>query len=193
MDKKYIEFIADLKKNIVQSRYVAARLVNREQLLLYFKTGKMLSEKIEAENWGTRVIEQVSEDLQKQLPGLRGFSYRNLMNMKLFYAEYQMIIILQSVTAELRLGEINPIGQSATAELTQENSEQIRPLSTTQLAAFWGITFTHHLLLINKCKSYEERMFYMLRAADEFWSVSLLQHHLEADLYVHQGKMHGCL
>lgn len=190
MDKKYIEFIADLKKNIVQSRYIAARLVNREQLLLYFKTGKMLSEKIATENWGTKVIEQISEDLQKQLPGLRGFSYRNLMNMKLFYAEYQPVIFLQSLTAELGLGEISQIGQSsATTELIHENSEQIKPLSTTQLEAFWGITFTHHLLLINKCKSYEERMFYMLRAAGEFWSVSLLQHHLEADLYVHQGRL----
>jgi hypothetical protein len=46
MDKGYVEFISDLKKNIVQSRYIAARLANKEQLMLYFKTGRMLSEKI---------------------------------------------------------------------------------------------------------------------------------------------------
>gem|GEM_PF-3154250 len=28
------------------------RLANKERLLLYFKTGKMLSEKIESEKWG---------------------------------------------------------------------------------------------------------------------------------------------
>lgn len=172
MDKKYIEFITDLKQNIVQSRYIAARLVNREQLLLYYRTGKMLFEKIAAENWGTKVIEQISEDLQKQLPGLRGFSYRNLMNMKLFFIEYQRVKFLQSPTAELQKDD--QIGQSPTAELP---------------GAFWGITFTHHLLLINKCKSYEERVFYMLQAASGFWSVSLLEHHIEANLYVHQGKL----
>jgi hypothetical protein len=36
MDKGYVEFVAELKKSIVQSRYVAARLANREQLLKEF-------------------------------------------------------------------------------------------------------------------------------------------------------------
>jgi hypothetical protein len=34
-------------------------LANREQLLLYFKTGKMLSEKITVQKWGAKVIEQI--------------------------------------------------------------------------------------------------------------------------------------
>jgi hypothetical protein len=41
MDKGYVEFISDLKKNIVRSRYVAARLANKEQVMLYFKTWGM--------------------------------------------------------------------------------------------------------------------------------------------------------
>jgi hypothetical protein len=60
MEKQYIEFIADLKRNIIQSRCIAARLANKEQLMLYFQTGKMLSEKISAENWGAKVITQDS-------------------------------------------------------------------------------------------------------------------------------------
>jgi DUF1016 N-terminal domain len=102
MDKGYVEFISDLKKNIVQSRYVAARLVNKEQLLLYFKTGRMLAEKIAAVEWGAKILEQIAGDLQKQLPGLRGFSARHLRSMKMFYDEYQSVIIWQSVTAEIR-------------------------------------------------------------------------------------------
>lgn len=82
MNKEYIRLIAELKQGIIQSRYVAARLANKEQLLLYFKTGKMLSEKIAAEKWGAKILVQISEDLQKQLPGLRGFSATNLKNMK---------------------------------------------------------------------------------------------------------------
>jgi hypothetical protein len=46
MDKEYLRLIGDLKQSIIQSRYAAARLANREQLMLYFKTGKVLSEKI---------------------------------------------------------------------------------------------------------------------------------------------------
>jgi hypothetical protein len=69
----YNHFIIEVKEQIVRSRYLAARLINREQLLLYLIIGKRLSEKVASEKWGTKVIEQIADDLQKELPGLRGF------------------------------------------------------------------------------------------------------------------------
>lgn len=149
----------------------------KEQLLLYFKTGKMLSEKIAAEKWGAKVVEQIAKDLQKQLPGLRGFSYRNLMNMRRFFTEYQSLTFLQSLTAEFgansRKIHTGSIGQSPTA----------------QFEFFFGISFTHHILLLNKCKHPVERFFYIEQASTQFWSVTLLEHHIDADLYTHQGKL----
>ena len=68
IDKDYVEFIQSIKKQIVQSRYAAARLANPEQLLLYFKTGKMISDKIKAKKWGTKVLDQITADPQKNLP-----------------------------------------------------------------------------------------------------------------------------
>ena len=87
-DKNYLEFISSLKQEIVNSRYQAARLANREQLLLYYKTGKMLSEKVKAQKWGGKVLEQVAMDLQSNLPGLKGFSFTNLKKMRQFYEAY---------------------------------------------------------------------------------------------------------
>ncbi len=57
IDKNYLEFIQSIKKQIVQSRYAAARLANREQLLLYFTTGKMISDKIKSQKWGSKVLD----------------------------------------------------------------------------------------------------------------------------------------
>ena len=65
IDKNYREFIQSIKKQIVQSRYAAARLANREQLLLYFRPGKIISDKIKAQKWGDKVLEQISADIQK--------------------------------------------------------------------------------------------------------------------------------
>ena len=65
IDKNYRKFIHSIKKQIVQSRYAAARLANREQLLLYFRSGKIISDKIKAQKWGAKVLEQISADLQK--------------------------------------------------------------------------------------------------------------------------------
>jgi predicted nuclease of restriction endonuclease-like (RecB) superfamily len=170
MNKEYIDFIAGLKQNIIQSRYIAAKLANKEALLLYFRTGKMLSEKIAAEKWGAKVLEQIAEDLQKQLPGLKGFSSENLRKMRRFAIEYDTFLIWSSVTTKLE----PIIGQSVTAQLPE---------------AWHNISFSHHMLLINKCKSNKERFFYMGQAATQFWSVRILEHHINANLYKHQGKI----
>ena len=66
--KNYMKFIQSIKKQIVQSRYAAARLANREQLLLYFKPGKMISDKIKAQKWGAKMLEQISADRKKNYP-----------------------------------------------------------------------------------------------------------------------------
>jgi len=84
-DKSYLELIRSLKQEIVNSRYQAARLANREQLMLYNKTGKMLSDKVKAQKWGTKVLEQIARDLQSNLPGLKGFSFTNLKKRRQFY------------------------------------------------------------------------------------------------------------
>jgi predicted nuclease of restriction endonuclease-like (RecB) superfamily len=57
------------------------------------------------------------------------------------------------------------------------------------IRSFVGITFTHHLLLLNKCKSYEERIFYMRLTADSFWSVETLEHHIKENFFGQVGKM----
>ena len=77
-DKSYLELIRSLKQEIVNSRYQAARLANREQLLLYYKTGKILFEKVKAQKWGTKLLEQIARDLEINLPGLKGFTFTTL-------------------------------------------------------------------------------------------------------------------
>ncbi len=179
-DKNYLEFIRSLKQEIINSRYQAARLANREQLLLYFKTGRMLSEKVKAQEWGTKVLEQIAVDLQSNLPGLKGFSFTNLKKMRQFYEAYSYFPFGPSLTAQmgnhdLEAGHkaINPIG----------------PLATTQLEAFYSISFTHHILLLNRCKEIEERFFYIENSATKFWSVSVMEHQIDADLFLKQGKL----
>ncbi|HVU58989.1 MAG TPA: PDDEXK nuclease domain-containing protein [Puia sp.] len=169
MNKQYIRLITDLKQSIVQSRYAAARLANKEQLLLYFRIGKILSEKIAAEKWGVKILEQIAQDLQKQLPGLRGFSYRNLMKMKQFSECYSSPPFLPLLMAELR----NP-----------RNNQEIQLPDH-----FLNISFTHHILILNKCKSIEERLFYISESSTRFWSVSILEHHIESNLFSTQGKL----
>lgn len=173
--KSYLQFIQELKKSISQSRYQAARLANKEQLVLYIRVGEMLNEKIKTEKWGNNVLEQVAADLQNQVPGLRGFSYRNLRNMRQFYLAYESSVIWQSLTAKL----IN----------IEDQATGIAPLVTAESDYFFGISFTHHISILNKCANIKERFFYIMRASVELWSVTVLEHNIDSRLFEKRGKL----
>ena len=42
-------------------------------------------------NWGKGFIEAISEQLRKELPGLRGFSTASLRKMRTFYEEWRLL------------------------------------------------------------------------------------------------------
>ena len=178
--KQYLQLITELKQNIINSRYQAARLANREQLMLYLKTGKMLSEKVRGRKWGTKVLEQIALDLQSNLPGLKGFSCTNLKKMRQFYEAYTDLEIRPSSTAQM---------ENVSLSANQKKVNLIGPLATTQLEAFYSISFTHHILLLNRCKEVEERFFYIEQSATQFWSVTIMEHQIDADLFKKQGKL----
>lgn len=175
----YNHFIIEVKNQIVHSRYLAARLVNREQLLLYFIIGKRLSEKVASEKWGTKVIEQIAVDLQKELPGLKGFSYRNLKNMRQFADEYLPSPIGQMITGQIQNSDnqTNIIGQMTSAQL-----ESISP------ELFFGVGFSHHTLLLSKCKVWKERLFYLKRSIENHWTHEMLEWQIKTKLFQKQGS-----
>ncbi|MDR2843046.1 MAG: PDDEXK nuclease domain-containing protein [Candidatus Symbiothrix sp.] len=81
----YSQAIKAIKSAILQSRYRAAALANREMLSLYYGIGKFISENSREGTWGTNTIEVISQQLQQELPGLRGFSASNMKRMRQFY------------------------------------------------------------------------------------------------------------
>jgi len=90
-----------IKTAILQSQYRAAKGVNCEQLSLYFSIGRYISEHSRVGYWGTGAIERISEQLQRELPGLRGFGARNLKNMRTFYGEWHSSLKSVATVAEL--------------------------------------------------------------------------------------------
>lgn len=167
-------FLTSLKRTILQSRYRAAQLANRELLTLYFRVGNMISERAKAEAWGSKVLAQVSAQLQQELPGLRGFSADSLKRMRRFYESWQGVV--EADENSLRLGEL-PKSSIGSTLLTQLRS------------AFPRLGFSHHMFILNKTDSLEARAFYIVRCAQEFWSVRTLEHHLNSHLFESLGQL----
>lgn len=80
-----IDFIKNLKQQILSSRYIVAKIANAESLKLYFSIGKAIEHQFKIQSWGAKVLDTISLNLQQELPGLRGFSGQNLSKMRVFY------------------------------------------------------------------------------------------------------------
>jgi len=62
----------------------AALSVTKELTLLYWRTGKILSDKTRKEVWGAKILKNLALDIKKEFPGISGFSIRNLNYMRQF-------------------------------------------------------------------------------------------------------------
>jgi DUF1016 N-terminal domain len=75
--------------------------VNRDLILLYWDIGKSIVERLEAAEWGESVIEQLSSDLRHAFPQTRGFSARNLRDMRRFFISYSDQSIWRQLAAKI--------------------------------------------------------------------------------------------
>lgn len=87
----YAKTLVDLKEHIAQTQIKAAMAANKELIKLYWYIGQTIVEKQEKCGWGTSVIERLARDLQKEFPGVSGFSRSNIFNMRAFYAAYEKV------------------------------------------------------------------------------------------------------
>lgn len=97
----YNAFLTDLKTRIRQAQLKAVITVNRELILLYWNIGRDILTNQEKLGWGSRVIDQLSQDLRKEFPDMKGFSVRNLKYMQSFAAAYPDPKFVQEVLAQL--------------------------------------------------------------------------------------------
>ncbi len=74
---------------MINRRFIRAALsITKELILLYWRVGKILSEKTREEGWGAKPLERLSKDLKNGFPDIQGFSLRNLQYMRKFAQGY---------------------------------------------------------------------------------------------------------
>ena len=187
--KDFSAAVKDIKLAILKARARAAQVSNVEVLKLYFYVGGYVSKKTRSAKWGDSAISALSEHLQVELPGLRGFSPTSIKSMRLFFEEWASVFeIRQLPTAEIGQGEIRqlPTAESTLIPIRHLSSNE---LSQEQIAAFISVGFTHHREIIRYCKNVDERWYYILACAKEHWSVTDLEQHLKARDYHHIGAL----
>lgn len=99
--QEYSRFLSEIKSRIPSAQYEAMKAVNKEMIALYWELGKRIYEQQNLLGWGRSVVENLSKDIQKEFPEVKGFGTSNLWDMARFYKEYQSDAILQPLVAEI--------------------------------------------------------------------------------------------
>ncbi|OGS01734.1 MAG: hypothetical protein A3I76_08780 [Elusimicrobia bacterium RIFCSPLOWO2_02_FULL_61_11] len=97
----YGTLLADIKQRIRAAQYAALKAANTESVSLYWDIGRMIISRQEGDTWGKAVVAQLSVDLQKEFPGVRGFSASNLWRMRVLYAIYSKNVKLAPLVREI--------------------------------------------------------------------------------------------
>ncbi|MGB3758106.1 MAG: PDDEXK nuclease domain-containing protein [Rivularia sp. (in: cyanobacteria)] len=97
----YGKLLIEIKQRITKAQYEALKVVNKELIALYWDIGKLIISRQQGETWGKSVVEQLSKDLQKEFPGISGFSARNIWRLRDFYLTYYKDEKLSPLVAEI--------------------------------------------------------------------------------------------
>ena len=193
MNQELITAVEAIKTAILQSQYQAAKETTRVQLILYYGIGRYLSSKKGKKTWGTSVLETISSQLRKELPGLRGFSATSLKKMRLFYENWNFLEDSNSSVMTDELPEkLN--SSDASDELTAIIPIADFKLSGINLADFpvedfFKVPFSHHITIFSKVKNLQERYYYIHRVVEENLQVDTLEILIKQDAYKHQKEI----
>ena len=169
---RYDNAVQIIKSAIERSRYRAARAGNAELLSLYYGIGKYVSENTRSGSWGSDAIGTISKQLQKELPGLRGFSETNIKYLRLFYENWK-----ESVNRQLPADETELDDSLLLTEIRQPSADEL------DWNEFLSISFSHHIEILTKTSSLEERRFYIHECAIHAWSKYTLREYIQSGLY----------
>lgn len=205
----YDSILSELSELLEQSRRMAARSVNALMTATYWEIGRRIVEieqkGDERAEYGKELLKKLSKDLTDRFG--RGFSERNLEQMRLFYSTWQ---ISQTVSAKFEKSQTassksekvqtasglsQDIRQTASAEssgeesatLSRKSQKIVQPPSAqsfdlAEIAKNFPLPWSHYVLLL-ACRDENEREFYEIEALRGGWSVRQLKRQKNSQFY----------
>lgn len=84
----YQPLVDDIKDLINKKQYQVLKLMNAETINLYWEIGDEIYRQQQEKGWGKSIVQVLSNELQKEFPGAKGYSAANLWRMRNFYLTY---------------------------------------------------------------------------------------------------------
>lgn len=179
----YADWLADLKHRIHNAQQRATLAVNQELIALYWQIGRDILARQAEQGWGAKVITRLSDDLRAAFPEMKGFSRTNLKYMKVFAEAWPEFGNGQRPAGQLEGGSI---GQAALVQLSGGAKGQQLSTSIGQ-APLDQLPWYHHIALLEKLKTREDRLWYAQKSIEHNWSRNILVMQIETRLIERSG------
>ena len=169
---------SEARNLILSARKAVVRNVDTIQVITNYEIGRRIIEHEQEGDkrarYGKQLIEALSKKLSKEFG--KGFSERNLRNMRKFYLMYHgpKDRIWQTVSAKLQ----DRKSRTLSAKLKKSQKRQAASGKLTMFILSWS----HYVFLIGLGDE-KERSFYEIEAAEQNWSLRELKRQFNSSLY----------
>lgn len=182
---------AQVMQIIEQHRSQAVQAVNHASLLTAWEVGAFVSDRIKNAQWGAKVVQQLAEYIHTQNPTLKGWSRRTIYKMVQFYETYTSVAfnglierlklnkqIVPTLSAQIEDAEFVPF------EAAQIGHNAIVSFEMAQIPSLLMKTgWTNHQIILNRCSTPEQYIFYILYAEYEHLQNKELERAIKTDAY----------
>ncbi|GBU06755.1 hypothetical protein AwDysgo_00860 [Bacteroidales bacterium] len=166
----------DIVRLIKSTQASAISLVNTELINLYWNVGSYISLQVAGANWGDKTVSELALYIQKKHPEVKGFNRRGLYRMKQFYETYSSMTFVSSAMTHTQVAN-NETSEIVPSAMTQLKTDDIRTSLLTK------ISWTHHLALISRTKTNEQREFYLQLCIKERYTVKELERQIDSSIF----------
>ena len=159
---QYREWLINLKLKVRHAQLKAAVSVNTALLEFYWDFGADIVNKQKDYGWGTGFLKQLSRDLMSDFPDMKGFSKRNLEQIRRWYLFYT--------------------GGSG----HHENSDSV--IAKQPATQLFQIPWWHNVIIVSRSKTVSEALFYVQKTIENGWSRAILEAQIETGLFERKGS-----
>lgn len=159
---EYKAWVVEVKSRLRALQLKAAVSVNSALLEFYWALGADIVERQKDSQWGSGFLMQLSQDLMAEFPDMKGFSKRNLEQIRRWYRFWN---------------EGDSIAKQPASQL-----------SLDLVAQLTRVPWWHNVVIVSKCKSKAEAIFYIQSALEHGWSRNILTMQIESRLWEREGK-----
>jgi predicted nuclease of restriction endonuclease-like (RecB) superfamily len=169
---------------IQTARYRAMNSVNSELVNLYWQVGQFVSMQLKKATWGDGTVNELAQYIQKHHPEIKGFDKKNLYRMCQFYQTYNDIQLIAPLVRQSHQSEnmatliVAPVVRQLNETVNDLND--IEDIRNTLLAK---ISWSHHLIIMGRCKTSEEREFYIRLFINEHYSKRELDRQISSSVF----------